>query len=67
VPSCLRVLKTKKIMEVYIVAGYRSAVGKAPRGVFRFTRPDDLASDVIKHMMSTLPNLDKERIGIKFC
>lgn len=49
-------------MEVYIVAGYRSAVGKAPRGVFRFTRPDELAADVIKHLMSTLPNLDKDRI-----
>lgn len=49
-------------MEVYVVAGYRSAVGKAPRGVFRFTRPDELAADVIKYLMSTLPNLDKERI-----
>lgn len=49
-------------MEVYVVAGYRTAVGKAPRGVFRFTRPDELAADVIKHLMSTLPNLDKERI-----
>jgi acetyl-CoA acyltransferase len=49
-------------MNAYIVAGYRSAVGKAPRGVFRFTRPDDLAADVIKHLMSTLPGLDKEKI-----
>lgn len=49
-------------MEVYIVAGYRSAVGKAPRGVFRFTRPDELSADVIKHLMSTLPGLDKDRI-----
>jgi acetyl-CoA acyltransferase len=49
-------------MEVYIVAGYRSAVGKAPRGVFRFTRPDDLAADVIKHLMKTVPALDKDRI-----
>lgn len=47
---------------VYIVAGYRSAVGKAPRGVFRFTRPDDLAADVIKHLVNSVPNLDKERI-----
>ena len=37
-------------MEAYIVAGYRSAVGKSGRGVFRFTRPDDLAADVIKHL-----------------
>ena len=46
----------------YIVAGFRSAVGKAGRGVFRFTRPDDLAADVIKHLMSTVPALDPERI-----
>lgn len=49
-------------MNSYIVAGYRSAVGKAPRGVFRFTRPDDLAADVIKHLLGTLPGLDKEKI-----
>ncbi len=49
-------------MEVYIVAGYRTAVGKAPRGVFRFTRPDELAADVLKHLMSNLPGLDKDRI-----
>jgi acetyl-CoA acyltransferase len=49
-------------MEVYIVAGYRSAVGKAPRGVFRFTRPDELAADVVRYMMSKLPGLDKDRI-----
>lgn len=47
---------------VYIVAGYRSAVGKAPRGVFRFTRPDDLAADVVKHLVDSVPALDKERI-----
>jgi acetyl-CoA acyltransferase len=49
-------------MDVYIVAAYRSAVGKAPRGVFRFERPDDLAANVIKYLVSTLPSLDKERI-----
>lgn len=49
-------------MEAYIIAGYRSAVGKATRGSFRFTRPDDLAADVIRHMVSTIPQLDKERI-----
>ncbi len=49
-------------MEVYIVAGYRTAVGKAPRGVFRFTRPDELAADVVKYLMSKLPGLDKDRI-----
>jgi len=49
-------------MKAYIVAGYRSAVGKATRGSFRFTRPDDLAADVIKHMMSTLPQIDHQTI-----
>jgi len=46
----------------YIVKGYRTAVGKAGKGGFRFTRPDDLAADVIKHIMSEVPELDKERI-----
>lgn len=49
-------------MEAYIIAGYRSAVGKAPKGLFRFTRPDDLAADVIKYLVATIPQLDKERI-----
>lgn len=49
-------------MEVYVVGGLRSAVGKAPRGLFRFTRPDDLAADVIQQLVAQFPNLDKERI-----
>ncbi|MFN0049089.1 MAG: acetyl-CoA C-acyltransferase [Cytophagales bacterium] len=49
-------------MNAYIVAGFRSAVGKAPRGVFRFTRPDDLAADVIKHLMASLPNFDPKLV-----
>lgn len=49
-------------MEAYIIAGYRTAVGKAPRGVFRFTRADDLAADVVKHLMASVPNLEKEQI-----
>ena len=49
-------------MEAYIVAGYRTAVGKAPRGGFRFTRADDLAADVIKHLVASVPNLNKEEI-----
>ncbi len=49
-------------MEAYIIAGYRTAVGKAPRGVFRFTRPDDLAAEVIKHLVASVPNLDQEKI-----
>lgn len=49
-------------MEAYIVSAYRTAVGKAGRGGFRFTRPDDLAATVIRHMMEQLPMVDKERI-----
>jgi len=49
-------------MNAYIVAGYRSAVGKAPKGTFRFTRPDDLGAEVIKHMMAQLPALDPARV-----
>lgn len=49
-------------MNAYIVAGFRSAVGKATRGSFRYTRPDDLAADVIKHLVSTLPQIDHTRI-----
>lgn len=49
-------------MEAYIIAGLRSAVGKAPRGVFRFTRADDLAADVIKQLVASVPNLNKEEI-----
>ena len=50
-------------MNAYIVAGYRTAVGKAPRGLFRFTRPDDLSAAVIKRLMEDFPQLDKERIN----
>jgi acetyl-CoA acyltransferase len=46
----------------YIVAGYRSAVGKANKGGFRFTRPDDLAAEVIRKLMSQFPQLDPTRV-----
>jgi len=49
-------------MEAYIVAGYRTAVGKAPRGGFRFMRADDLAAEVIKYLVAAVPNLNKEEI-----
>ena len=49
-------------MDAYIVAGFRTAVGKAKRGGFRFTRSDDLAASVIKHLINTLPDLDPTRI-----
>ncbi len=49
-------------MNAYIVSGYRTAVGKAGKGGFRFTRPDDLAADVIKHLVASVPNLDPARV-----
>lgn len=49
-------------MNAYIIAGFRSAVGKAPRGKFRFTRPDDLAANVVKHLMASVPNLDPAQV-----
>ncbi len=49
-------------MNAYIVSAYRTAVGKAPRGVFRFKRPDELGAAVIKKIMSDHPDLDKNRI-----
>ncbi len=48
--------------EAYIVAGFRSAVGKAKKGGFRFYRPDDLAADVIKHLLKSVPQLDPRRV-----
>ncbi len=50
------------MQEAYIIAGLRSAVGKAPRGVFRFMRADDLAADVIKQLVASVPNLNSEQI-----
>lgn len=46
----------------YIVAGFRSAVGKAKKGGFRFYRPDEIGASVIKHLVKSIPNLDKDRI-----
>lgn len=46
----------------YIVKAYRTAVGKAPKGVFRFKRPDELAAETIQFMMDELPDFDKKRI-----
>ena len=48
--------------EAYIVAGYRSAVAKAKKGGFRFYRPDDLAADVIRHLLKQVPQLDLHRV-----
>ena len=49
-------------MEAYIVAGFRSADGKSKKGGFRFMRADDLGASVVKHLMDSLPSLDKDRI-----
>ncbi|ANE52614.1 acetyl-CoA C-acyltransferase [Flavisolibacter tropicus] len=50
------------MQEAYIVAGYRTAVGKAKKGGFRFFRPDDLAIEVIKNLMDAVPQLDKNLV-----
>ncbi len=49
-------------MEAYIITGYRTAVGKAKKGGFRFTTPVDLAAEVINHILKTIPQLDPARI-----
>lgn len=49
-------------MNAYIVAGYRTAVGKAKKGGFRFTRPDDLASDVIKYLVKAVPGVENSMV-----
>ena len=46
----------------YIVRAYRTAVGKAPRGLFRFKRPDELAAETVAHLMDSIPELDKKSI-----
>jgi len=48
--------------QAYIVKAYRTAVGKAPKGLFRFKRADELGAETIQHMMKELPNLDVSRI-----
>jgi acetyl-CoA acyltransferase len=54
---------TQLIMKTaYIVRAYRTAVGKAPRGLFRFKRPDELAAETVAHLMDSIPELDKKRI-----
>jgi acetyl-CoA acyltransferase len=49
-------------MNAYIIGGYRSAVGKAPRGLFRFLRPDDLGAQVVRKLMGDFPQLDPTQI-----
>jgi acetyl-CoA acyltransferase len=54
-------------MEAYIVAGYRTAVGKANRGGFRSYRSDDLGVEVVKHLVANVPELDPTRIDDLIC
>lgn len=49
-------------MDAYIIGGYRSAVGKAPRGLYKFMRADELGEQVIRKLVGDFPQLDKERI-----
>jgi acetyl-CoA acyltransferase len=57
------ILPNKYFMqEAYIVAGFRTAVGKSKRGSFRFYRPDDLAVEVIKNLLASVPQLDVKRV-----
>lgn len=49
-------------MDAYIIGGYRTAVGKAPRGFYKFYRPDELGAKVIQKLVSDFPQLDKEQI-----
>jgi acetyl-CoA acyltransferase len=49
-------------MNAYIISAFRSAIGKAPKGKFRPMRPDDIAVEVIKKLVASIPNLDKEQI-----
>jgi acetyl-CoA acyltransferase len=55
-------LKKSAMQEAYIVAGYRTAVGKSKRGKLRFYRPDDMAIDVIKGLLASVPQLDPLRV-----
>ena len=49
-------------MEAYIIKGYRSAIGKAKKGGFKNYRSDDLAVDIIKHLMATVPEIDPKTV-----
>ncbi len=61
-PSYVQNKIIMKQRTAYIVKAYRTAVGKAPRGVFRFKRPDELAAETIKYILKEVPQLDKKRI-----
>ena len=54
---------TKQVQEAYIVAATRTPVGKAPRGMFRNTRPDDLLAHVLKSVLLQCPNLEPAAVA----
>jgi acetyl-CoA acyltransferase len=58
----LFIVKKFFMQEAYIIAGFRTAVGKSKRGGFRFYRPDDLAVEVIKGLMATVPQLEAKMV-----
>lgn len=58
----LKLIKQVAMQEAYIVAGYRTAVGKSKKGGLRFFRPDDLAVEVIKGLTASIPQLDVTRV-----
>ncbi|GAB2836980.1 acetyl-CoA C-acetyltransferase [Ferruginibacter profundus] len=58
----LSIINYFTMQEAYIVAGYRTAITKSKKGGFRFTRPDDLAIDVIKGLLASVPQLDVKRV-----
>ncbi len=61
-PFSMERARERKMKQAYIVKAYRTAVGKAPKGLFRFKRTDELAAETIAYMMKELPQLDKTRI-----
>ncbi|MFM7461646.1 MAG: beta-ketoacyl synthase N-terminal-like domain-containing protein, partial [Burkholderiales bacterium] len=54
---------SKQIQDAYIVAAVRTPVGKAPRGMFKNVRPDDMLAHVLKHVIAKVPGLDPHDIG----
>ncbi len=49
-------------MKAYIVGGYRSAIGKAPKGSLRFTRPDDIGAVIIRHLLNDFPQIETAEV-----
>ena len=57
-----RQIQTRQVQDAYIVAATRTPVGKAPRGVFRNTRPDDMLAHVLRSVIAQAPGIDANRI-----